>query len=64
VAGVVIELVLIAAIDYTPWAHRIFGTAAIGWAPWLVTLPFAALLLVLDGLWKRRRSRANQRISA
>jgi sodium/potassium-transporting ATPase subunit alpha len=63
-AGVVIELVLIACIDYTPWGHRIFGTAAIGWAPWVVALPFAAVLLVLDGLWKRHRGRANQRISA
>jgi calcium-translocating P-type ATPase len=55
-AGVVIELVLIVAVDYTPWGHRIFRTAAIGWAPWVVALPFAAALLVLDGLWKRHRS--------
>jgi sodium/potassium-transporting ATPase subunit alpha len=63
-AGVVIELVLIAAIVYTPWGHRIFGTAAIGWVPWVVALLFAVVLLVLDGLWKRLRRRANQRISA
>jgi len=59
-AGVVIELLLIAGIDYTPWGHRIFGTAAIGWVPWVVALLFAAVLLVLDGLWKHLRSRGNQ----
>jgi sodium/potassium-transporting ATPase subunit alpha len=63
-AGVVIELVLIACIDYTPWGHQIFGTAAIGWGPWVAALPFAAALLVLDALWKRHRGRANQRISS
>jgi len=30
----------------------------------IVVLPFAAVLLLLDGLWKRHRGRANQRISA
>ena len=57
VAGVLIELLVIAGIDYTPWGHRIFGTAAIGWTPWAVALPFAAALLVLDGLWKRHHAR-------
>jgi hypothetical protein len=55
---------LIAGIDYTPCGHRIFGTAAIGWAPWVVALPFATALLVLDGLWKRNRGHATQRVSA
>jgi calcium-translocating P-type ATPase len=56
VAGVVIELLLIAGIDYTAWGHRIFGTSAIGWTPWVVALPFAAALLALDGVWKRQRA--------
>jgi sodium/potassium-transporting ATPase subunit alpha len=63
-AGVLIELLLIAGIDYTSLGHRVFGTATIGWTPWAVALPFAAALLVLDGLWKRHRGRAKQRISA
>jgi magnesium-transporting ATPase (P-type) len=63
-AGVLIEMLLIVGIDYTSWGHRVFGTAAIGWAPWVVALPFAAVLLLLDGLWKRHRGRANQRLSA
>jgi calcium-translocating P-type ATPase len=53
--GVVIELLLIAAIDYTPWGHRVFGTANIGWTTWAVAFPFAVMLLVLDALWKRGR---------
>jgi calcium-translocating P-type ATPase len=60
VAGVLIELFVIAGIDYTSWGQRIFGTAAIGWTPWAVALPFAAALLVLDGLWKRHHVRANR----
>ena len=63
-AGVLIELVLIAGIDYTSWGHSVFGTATIGWTPWAVALPFAAVLLVLDALWKRHRGRANRCISA
>jgi magnesium-transporting ATPase (P-type) len=55
IAGVLIELLLIASIDYTPWGHRVFGTANIGWTPWAVALPFAPALLVIDGLWKRHR---------
>jgi magnesium-transporting ATPase (P-type) len=35
-AGVLIELLLIAGIDYTAWGHRVFGTATIGWRPWAV----------------------------
>ena len=54
-SGVVIELLLIAAIDYTPWGHRVFGTAAIGWTTWAAAVPFAVALLVLDRAWKRRR---------
>jgi magnesium-transporting ATPase (P-type) len=55
-SGVLIELLLIAAIDYTSWGHRVFGTASIGWTAWAVALPFAAALLIIDALWKRRRA--------
>jgi sodium/potassium-transporting ATPase subunit alpha len=63
VAGVLLELLLVVAIDYTTWGHRIFGTAAIGWTPWAVAMPFAAALLVLDGLWKRY-NRGNNRAAS
>jgi magnesium-transporting ATPase (P-type) len=54
ILGVLSELLLIAGIDYTPWGHRVFGTANIPWTTWAVALPFAATLLVVDALWKRR----------
>jgi sodium/potassium-transporting ATPase subunit alpha len=35
-------------IDYTPVGHLLFGTAAIGWHAWLIVLPFAATMLILE----------------
>jgi sodium/potassium-transporting ATPase subunit alpha len=55
IVGVLIELLLIAGIDYTPWGHRVFGTANIRWTTWAVAIPFAVTLLMLDALWKRCR---------
>jgi calcium-translocating P-type ATPase len=55
IVGVLIELLLIAGIDYTPWGHRVFGTANIRWTSWAVAIPFAVTLLMLDALWKRCR---------
>jgi sodium/potassium-transporting ATPase subunit alpha len=56
--GVIVELLLIAAVVYTGWGHRVFGTAAIGWTTWALAVPFAVVLLVLDALWKRRQASA------
>jgi magnesium-transporting ATPase (P-type) len=47
-AGIVTEIVVILAIDYTPIGHAIFGTAPIGWTAWLVVLPFAIAMLGLE----------------
>ena len=55
ILGVLIELLLIASIDYTPWGHRVFSTANIRWTTWAVAFPFAVTLLICDALWKRRR---------
>jgi magnesium-transporting ATPase (P-type) len=46
--GVVAEILLILAIDYTTAGHALFGTAPIGWSAWLVVLPFAAGMLTLE----------------
>jgi magnesium-transporting ATPase (P-type) len=54
-AGVAVELALVAAIDYTPMGHSIFGTAAIPWTAWLAPAPFALALIGFDRLTKRRR---------
>jgi magnesium-transporting ATPase (P-type) len=43
-AGVVIELVLMLLIAYTPFGHAIFDTAPIGVDAWLFVVPFAAAM--------------------
>jgi magnesium-transporting ATPase (P-type) len=47
-AGIAAELVIILLIDYTDVGHRLFGTAAISWAAWLIVLPFAIGMLILE----------------
>jgi calcium-translocating P-type ATPase len=51
--GVVLEAVLILAIDYTPWGNVIFGTAPISGGVWLYMMPFAVGLVALEELRKR-----------
>jgi len=46
--GIGFELVLIAAIVYTPWGQALFGTAALPVEVWLYVLPFAAAMLALE----------------
>jgi magnesium-transporting ATPase (P-type) len=46
--GIAAEVVIILLIDYTPAGHFLFGTAPIGWSAWLIVLPFAAAMLVLE----------------
>jgi len=56
-----VPVALIAAIVYTPWGQKLFGTAALAPDVWLFTLPFAAAMLVLEEARKAvvrgRRSR-------
>jgi sodium/potassium-transporting ATPase subunit alpha len=47
-AGIVAEIGLILAIDYTAFGNAVFGTSAIGYEAWLVVLPFAVAILALD----------------
>jgi calcium-translocating P-type ATPase len=47
-AGIVAEIALILLIDYTAVGNRLFGTAPVGLAAWLVVVPFAMVMLVLD----------------
>ena len=46
--GIVAEVALILAIDYTAPGNAMFGTAPIGYEAWLVVLPFAVTMLALD----------------
>jgi len=52
VAGVVIELALLAVLVYTPWGNALFQTAPLPIEVWWFALPFAALLVVAEELRK------------
>lgn len=47
-AGIAAELVIILLIDYTDAGHRLFGTAPISWTAWVIVLPFAVGMLILE----------------
>ncbi|MEC4748460.1 cation-transporting P-type ATPase [Methylomicrobium sp. Wu6] len=46
--GIALEIVLILAIDYTPWGNLVFGTAPIALEVWLLMPPFAFGMLLLE----------------
>ena len=46
--GVVLELILLLLIDYTPWGNAIFATAPPPASVWLCILPSALAMLVLE----------------
>jgi calcium-translocating P-type ATPase len=50
--GIAIELLLILAIDYTPWGNILFGTAPIPARVWLFVIPFALGMLMLEEVRK------------
>jgi magnesium-transporting ATPase (P-type) len=51
--GVALEVLLILAIDYTPWGNLLFGAAPIGWRVWAFILPFGVGMFALEELRKR-----------
>ncbi|TAN56352.1 MAG: cation-transporting P-type ATPase [Betaproteobacteria bacterium] len=60
-AGVALELVLIAAIVYTPAGQALFGTAPLAAQAWLFMLPFAVAMLLLEEARKRLLRRFDPR---
>lgn len=52
VAGVVLEIVLILVINYTPWGNLVLGTAPLAAAVWMFIVPFAAGMIALEELRK------------
>jgi calcium-translocating P-type ATPase len=50
--GVIVEIVLVLLIDYTPWGNLIFGTTPIGPSIWFFLVPFSAALLIMEELRK------------
>ena len=60
--GIVAELALILAIDYTAAGNALFGTAPIAFSVWLFILPLAAMMLLAEEARKaivRRREDSN-----
>ncbi len=57
--GVLFGLLLTLAIVYTPHGNAFFGTAPIGAVSWLLLLPFAAALIGIEFV-RRRRARHRQ----
>ena len=60
-AGLAIEVGLMAVIGYTPLGNAIFGTAPLAPSVWLSVVPFALAMLVLEELRKwhiRQKDRA------
>jgi calcium-translocating P-type ATPase len=47
-AGLVVEVLLILSINYTPIGNHLFGTAPIGLSVWLFFLPFVVGMLALE----------------
>jgi len=62
---VVLEIVLILLINYTPWGNVILSTAPIPGEVWLFVIPFAAGMLVLEELrkWIVRKILRNDRLA-
>lgn len=50
--GIVLEIVLLGLIDYTPWGNAIFGTQPLMAEVWVFILPFSVGMLVLEELRK------------
>ena len=50
--GLLVEVILILLITYTPWGNLAFGTAPIPLTAWLFFVPFALGALALEELRK------------
>jgi magnesium-transporting ATPase (P-type) len=49
-ASIGAELLVILAIDYTSWGNAVFATAPLRASAWLVAIPFAVLMFVVEKL--------------
>jgi len=66
-AGIVVEMLLILAIDYTPGGNALCGTAPIPIGVWAFVVPFAVAMLGLEEVRKalvRRDGRENTALGA
>lgn len=50
--GIALEVILLALIDYTPWGNYVFGTAPLDAATWLIIIPMALTILLVEEVRK------------
>jgi sodium/potassium-transporting ATPase subunit alpha len=57
IVGVISEIAILLLISDTPWGNSLLGTAPVGERVWMVIMPFAAGILILEELrkWLARR---------
>ena len=46
--GIIVEVALILAIDYTPWGNLVFDTMPLDANVWLYVIPFGVVMLLLE----------------
>jgi calcium-translocating P-type ATPase len=46
--GVLVEMLVAAAVIYTPWGHFIFGNASLPASFWLFVVPFGMAMIILE----------------
>ena len=65
-AGLALELVLLLLIIYTPWGNALFGTAPLALDVWLLVIPLALLMGLLEEVrkafirWQMKRKMAGK----
>ncbi len=59
--GIVVELVLLCALVYTPFLHGLFNTAPLGWREWAFLIWIPALVLLITELHKAVLRKLNQK---
>ena len=52
ILGVISEIVILLAINYTPWGNSLLGTAPLGADVWGYVIPFAAGMFILEEVRK------------
>jgi Ca2+-transporting ATPase len=58
--GIIVEIILLSLLSYTPFLHELFNTAPMGMADWAFVLAWTPVIFLADELrkaWLRRRER-------
>ncbi|HWR18718.1 MAG TPA: cation-transporting P-type ATPase [Clostridia bacterium] len=61
VIGIVVELLLLCALTYTPFLHGLFNTAPLGWHEWVLLICIPAVVLLLTEVPKAALRRLDRK---